>query len=70
MGVDRGGAPGGTPPPAQASLGRLLAALAAYAVLAALAGWTLDGPFRWAVWIFLGGLAVKTWAAWRAARLP
>lgn len=36
-------------------------ALAAYAVLATLAGFTLDGPFRLATWIFLGGLAVKTW---------
>lgn len=70
MGGDGERAPGGMHPPAPASLGRLLAALAAYAVLAALAGWTLDGPFRWAVWIFLAGLAVKTWAAWRAARLP
>lgn len=38
-------------------------ALACYAALAALAGFTLDGPFRLAVWIFLAGLAVKTWLA-------
>lgn len=36
-------------------------ALLAYAALAALAGFTLDGPFRLATWIFLAGLAVKTW---------
>ncbi|MCS7314599.1 MAG: hypothetical protein RMI94_02145 [Bryobacterales bacterium] len=57
------------PLPPQASRSRFLTALAAYLVLAALAGWTLDGMFRWAVWVFLAGLAVKTWAAWRAARM-
>ncbi len=35
--------------------------IAAYAVLAALAGLTLRGPFRIAVLILLAGLAVKTW---------
>jgi hypothetical protein len=55
------------PPP---TTGRLAAALAAYAVLALAAGITLDGVFRWAVWVFLGGLALKTWIVWRAARLP
>lgn len=39
----------------------LIAALAAYAVLAALATLTLTGKMRIAVWIFLGGMAVKTW---------
>lgn len=66
-------APDAQPPselPPQASLGRFLVAMAAYVVLATLAGLTLDGVFRWAVWVFLGGLAVKTWAAWRAARMP
>ena len=29
--------------------------------LALLATFTLVGPFRLAVWILLGGLAVKTW---------
>ena len=38
-------------------------ALGCYAALAALAAVTLDGPFRLAVWIFLAGLAVKTWLA-------
>jgi len=57
------------PLPPQASNSRFAAALAAYAVLGLAAGLTLDGMIRWAVWIFLAGLAVKTWAAWRAARL-
>ena len=35
--------------------------IAAYAVLAALAGLTLRGPFRIAVLILLAGLAAKTW---------
>ncbi len=42
---------------------RLVTAISAYAVLAVLAGFTLEGMFRWVVWIFLGGLAVKTWIA-------
>ncbi len=40
---------------------RLIAALACYAVLAALAALTLQGLFRIAVWVFLAGLAAKTW---------
>jgi hypothetical protein len=40
---------------------RLIAAMAAYVLLAALAGVTLTGKMRIAVWIFLGGMAVKTW---------
>lgn len=40
---------------------RFLLALVCYAALALLAAVTIDGPFRLAVWIFLGGLAVKTW---------
>ncbi len=35
--------------------------MATYAVLAILAGFTLDGDFRLVVWIFLGGIALKTW---------
>jgi hypothetical protein len=35
--------------------------MAAYAVLALLAGFTLKGPFRLATWVFLAGLAFKTW---------
>jgi len=42
---------------------RLAAAMAAYLLLALSAAFTLEGPFRLAVWIFLGGLAVKTWIA-------
>ncbi|MCL5744155.1 MAG: hypothetical protein M1541_09560 [Acidobacteria bacterium] len=42
---------------------RLLTALLSLAVLALLAAATLEGTFRIAVWIFLGGLAVKTWIA-------
>jgi hypothetical protein len=37
--------------------------MASYAALALLAWLTLDGKFRWVVWIFLGGLAVKTYLA-------
>jgi hypothetical protein len=39
---------------------RLLAAMFTYAVLAGMAGLTLEGLFRIAVLIFLGGLAIKT----------
>jgi len=42
---------------------RLWLALSAYVVLAVLATVTLDGPMRLAVWVFLGGLAVKTYIA-------
>jgi hypothetical protein len=40
---------------------RLITAMAAYAMLAAMAAFTLQGLFRAAVWVFLGGLAAKTW---------
>ena len=36
------------------------AAMASYAVLALIAGFALDGKMRIALWILLGGLAVKT----------
>jgi hypothetical protein len=39
----------------------LVAAMAAYAAFATLATLTLTGKVRIAVWIFLGGMAVKTW---------
>jgi hypothetical protein len=42
---------------------RFIAAMACYAVLALLSAFTLEGVFRIAVWILLGGLAVKTWIA-------
>lgn len=40
---------------------RFYVALACYVALALLAAATLEGPFRLAIWIFLGGLAFKTW---------
>jgi len=36
-------------------------AMACYAAIALLAALTLDGKFRLVVWIFLAGLAVKTY---------
>ena len=36
-------------------------AMLAYAALAILAGFTLDGTPRLAAWIALGGIALKTW---------
>jgi len=47
---------------------RLATALACYAGLAVMAALTLDGSLRIAVWVLLGGLAVRTWLAWRAMR--
>jgi hypothetical protein len=44
---------------------RLAWALGAYAVLLLLAVFTLQGPFRLAVCIFLAGLVVKTWIAYQ-----
>jgi diacylglycerol kinase len=40
---------------------RFYLALASYAVLGLMAAVTLEGPFRLAIWVFLGGLALKTW---------
>jgi hypothetical protein len=45
---------------------RLVWALGSYAGLALLAGFTLDGTFRVAVWILMAGLALKTYIAHRA----
>ncbi len=45
---------------------RLVAAFAAYAVIATLAGFTLDGKFRLFIWILMGALAIKTYAAHKA----
>jgi hypothetical protein len=45
---------------------RLYWAMACYAALAAAAAFTLDGLFRTAVWIFLGGLAARTLIAYKA----
>ena len=46
----------------------LWTALLLYGGIAVLAGFTLDGTFRLVVWVFLGGLAIKTWIA--ALRKP
>jgi hypothetical protein len=45
---------------------RLLWAMGSYAVLVLLAAFTLDGVMRTAVWILVGGLAVKTVIAYKA----
>ena len=38
-------------------------AMTCYIAIALLAWITLDGKFLWVVWIFLGGLALKTYLA-------
>ncbi len=40
---------------------RFIAAQCFYAALAILAGFTLSGDIRIATWVFLGGIALKTW---------
>ena len=45
---------------------RFISAMAAYGVIATLAGFTLDGVLRVAVWILMAGLAAKTWIAYKA----
>jgi hypothetical protein len=46
---------------------KFIAAMAAYAVIALLAAFTLDGgKLRNAVWVLMAGLAVKTWVSKRA----
>ena len=45
---------------------RFLWAMGAFALLALLAALTLEGLMRYAVWILLGGLAVKTYIAKKA----
>jgi hypothetical protein len=39
---------------------KFIAAMCSYAILALLAGFTLEGRIRAAVWVFLGGIAIKT----------
>jgi hypothetical protein len=39
---------------------RFIAAMCTYGILAIMAGFTLEGRFRLAVWVFLGGIATKT----------
>ena len=50
-------------PPSNRKGPSLLAAMASYAAIAVLAAFTLDGNFRLVVWIFLAGLAVRTYLA-------
>jgi hypothetical protein len=46
---------------------KLIAAMAAYAAIALLAAFTLDGDkLRDAVWVLMAGLAVKTYVSRRA----
>ena len=45
---------------------RFYIAMGTYAMLAILAGVTLDGKMRLAVWIFLAGLALRTLIALKA----
>jgi uncharacterized membrane protein len=46
---------------------KFIAAMAAYAAIAALAAFTLDGGnMRNAVWVLMAGLALKTYVAKRA----
>ncbi|HMD71402.1 MAG TPA: hypothetical protein VKF41_08665 [Bryobacteraceae bacterium] len=52
---------------------RFLAAMGTYAAIAILAAFTLDGKLldgklRLAVWILMGGLALKTLIAYKAPR--
>ncbi len=39
---------------------KFIAAMCSYAILALLAGFTLDGRIRIATWVLLGGIAIKT----------
>ncbi|HEY1239811.1 MAG TPA: hypothetical protein VGF16_04600 [Bryobacteraceae bacterium] len=45
---------------------RLVSAMSAYAILALLAAFTLEGAFRYFIWILMAGLALKTWIAYKA----
>ena len=45
---------------------RFLWVMGTYGALALLAALTLDGMMRYAVWILMGGLAVKTYIAKKA----
>lgn len=42
---------------------RLRGALAGYALIAFSATFTLEEKFRYAVWVLMGGLALKSWVA-------
>jgi hypothetical protein len=39
---------------------KFTAAMSSYGILAILAGFTLEGRIRLAIWVFLGGIAIKT----------
>jgi len=39
---------------------KFIAAMCSYGILAVFAAFTLEGRIRAAVWIFLGGIAIKT----------
>ncbi len=55
-------APDDQPEPQAGKTGpRFYTALACYSAIALLAGFTLDGKFRLVVWIFLAGLAARTY---------
>ncbi len=47
---------------------RLRYALAAYALLALLAGFTLDGKFRIFIWLLMVVFALKSWVADKTRR--
>jgi hypothetical protein len=50
------------PEPPRPTRGRkFYLALACYAAIAILAAFTLDGKFRWVVWIFMGWLTFRTY---------
>ena len=53
------------PAATKSKLTQLYWAMAAYAVLALLAAFTLDGWMQYGVWILLGGLAAKTLIAYK-----
>jgi hypothetical protein len=46
--------------------GNVKTALIAYAALALMAGFALNGKIRLFIWILLGAFAIKTWAAYKA----
>ena len=48
---------------------KFIVAMCCYGILAVLAGFTLEGKIRLAVWIFLSGIAIKTVLAVLKSRL-
>jgi hypothetical protein len=52
-----------TPNSPESLKARFWPAIALYYLLALIAGIRLQGPIRLAVWVFLAGLALKTWIA-------